>query len=90
MSRYNSKLQHRAGALNKKADLLSRRSDHNQGKDDNKDVVLLKSDYFCSNELEIEGIDKKIIDQIKGTRHVDTSVKLAIEKKLPGWSKKMI
>src|ERR1700761_4948779 len=33
-------------ALNKKADLLSRHADHDMGKDDNKDVVLLKPEYF--------------------------------------------
>jgi hypothetical protein len=46
LAEYNFTLQHRAGALNKKVDLLSRRSDHDQGKSDNENVVMLKPDHF--------------------------------------------
>jgi hypothetical protein len=43
------------GALNKQADLLLRRVDHDQGKEDNQDVVLLKPEYFRAQEIVLEG-----------------------------------
>jgi reverse transcriptase-like protein len=46
LSQYDFTLTHRPGALNRKADLLSRRSDHDQGTNDNENVVLLKPEYF--------------------------------------------
>ena len=67
MSGYDFTLHHRPGALNRKADLLSRRADHDQGKDDNKDVVLLKPEFFRSQEIILEGIDEELTNQIKST-----------------------
>ena len=32
--------------MNIKADILSRRADHNRGEDDNKDVTVLKDEWF--------------------------------------------
>jgi hypothetical protein len=55
-------LHHQAGALNQKAGLLSRRADHNQGKDDNREVILLKSEMFKKQEFEIQSVDKEIIN----------------------------
>jgi hypothetical protein len=46
LAEYNFTLHHRPGALNKRADLLSRRSDHDQGKGDNENVVMLKPEFF--------------------------------------------
>ena len=88
LSEFDFVLSHRAGALNKKADLLSRRADHDQGKGDNENVVLLKPEYFRSQEIVIEGPEAEIMSQIKADKKVDKSVKLALEKKLPGWEKK--
>lgn len=48
LSEYDFTLFHRPGALNKKADLLSRRADHDQGKNDNENIVLLKPEYFST------------------------------------------
>ncbi len=42
LAEYHFMLHHKPGTLNKKADLLSRRDDHDQGKDDNRDVVVLQ------------------------------------------------
>ncbi len=46
LAEYHFTLQHKAGALNKKADLLSRRDDHDQGKEDNDDVIVLQAEHF--------------------------------------------
>ncbi len=43
---YHFTLHHKAGTANKKADLLSRRADHDQGQDDNDQVVVLSPEYF--------------------------------------------
>src|ERR1700749_3853067 len=85
LSQYDFTLHHRPGAMNRKADLLSRRADHNQGKDDNKDVILLKPELFRAMELALEAVDQKLIDEIKASKHIDKSVQLALEKSLPGW-----
>jgi hypothetical protein len=69
-------------------DLLSRRADHNQGKDDNKDVTLLKPEMFRKQEFEIQSVDKEIIDQIRDCKKIDTSVKTAVDKQYPGWESK--
>ena len=39
-------MHHKPGKMNIKADILSRRADHNRGEDDNKDVTILKDEWF--------------------------------------------
>lgn len=46
LAEYHFTLHHKAGTANKKADLLSRRADHDQGKDDNDQVVVLSPEHF--------------------------------------------
>ncbi len=46
LAEYHFVLHHKPGALNKKADLLSCRDDHDQGKDDNGDIVILQPAHF--------------------------------------------
>ncbi len=46
LAEYHFVLHHKPSALNKKADLLSCRDDHNQGKDDNGDIVVLQPTHF--------------------------------------------
>ncbi len=46
LAEYHFALHHKLGTLNKKADLLSRRNDHDQGKDDNGDIVVLQPMHF--------------------------------------------
>ncbi len=46
LAEYHFMLRHKPGILNKKADLLSRRDDHDQGKEDNDDIVVLQAEHF--------------------------------------------
>ncbi len=46
LAEYHFSLHHKPGASNKKADLLSRRADHEQGKEDNDEVIILKPEHF--------------------------------------------
>ena len=39
-------MHHKLGKTNIKADILSRRADHNRGEDDNKDITVLKDEWF--------------------------------------------
>jgi hypothetical protein len=82
LAQYDFLLRHRPGALNKQADLLSRRADHDQGKE-NQDVVLLKPDLFRAMEISLEGVEKELMETIKAERRIDGSVRGALAKKLP-------
>ncbi len=46
LAEYHFVLRHKPGVLNKKADLLSRCDDHDQGKEDNRDVIVLQPAHF--------------------------------------------
>lgn len=48
-----------------KADLLSRRVDHDHSKADSSDVTLLKAEYFQATSFDVEGLDPDIVAQIK-------------------------
>ncbi|SJL16146.1 uncharacterized protein ARMOST_19665 [Armillaria ostoyae] len=46
LAEYHFILKHKPGTTNVKADLLSRRSDHDQGEDDNGDITVLSPEHF--------------------------------------------
>ncbi|SJL16681.1 uncharacterized protein ARMOST_20210 [Armillaria ostoyae] len=46
LAEYHFILKHKPGTANVKADLLSRRSDHDQGEDDNRDITVLSPAHF--------------------------------------------
>ncbi len=46
LAEYHFILWHKPGTLNKKADLLSQRDNHNQGKEDNHNIVVLQPAHF--------------------------------------------
>ncbi|SJL00960.1 uncharacterized protein ARMOST_04273 [Armillaria ostoyae] len=46
LAEYHFVLKHKPGTANVKADLLSRRSDHDQGGDDNGDITVLSPEHF--------------------------------------------
>src|SRR5882762_11794 len=67
LSRFNINMTHRPGKSSAKPDLLSRRSDHKEGvENDNDNVILLKPEFFTKNRAAAVFINppliKKIID----------------------------
>ncbi len=46
LAEYHFTLHHKADTANKKADLLSRRADHDQGQDNNDQVIVLSPEHF--------------------------------------------
>ena len=44
-------MHHKPGKTNIKANILSRQADHNRGEDDNKDVTVLKDEWFRRIEI---------------------------------------
>ena len=59
LGEYNFTMHHKPGKTNVKADILSRRVDHNRGEDDNKDVTILKDEWF----RRIETVHRKEIEE---------------------------
>lgn len=57
LANYHFTLHHKPGKMNLKADLLSRRADHETGEDDNENVTILKPEYFRQVELITEDND---------------------------------
>ena len=52
-------MHHKPGKMNIKADILSRRVDHNRGEDDNKDIMILKDEWF----RRIETVQRREIEE---------------------------
>ena len=70
-----------------KADLLSCCLDHNHGKTDNSNVILLKPKHFHAHSFDIEGLDKDIIAQVKEHYDAqDTAVIKALTNKEKNWN----
>ena len=62
LGEYNFTMHHKPRKTNIKADILLRRADHNRGEDDNKDVTVLKDEWF----RRIETIRKeKIVEETR-------------------------
>jgi Txe/YoeB family toxin of Txe-Axe toxin-antitoxin module len=84
---YHYTLHHKPGKQMAKADLLSRRADHDHRKSDNTNVTLLKAEHFRANHFSLEGLDQTIVDQIKACHDSqDTAVVKAITNKEKGWT----
>ncbi len=61
LAEYHFSLHHKPGASNKKADLLSHRADHDTGKEDNDEVIVLKPEHFWALVMPtIEEVHTKI------------------------------
>jgi transposase InsO family protein len=57
LANYHFTLHHKPGKTNQKADLLSRRADHETGEKDNENVTMLKPETFWKVELVSEDDD---------------------------------
>ena len=73
LSEYNIKLKNTPGRENRRADMLSRRPDYDQGEKDNQDVVVLPEEMFIRSGTlsyiprEPPQQDKGIVRQWAGT-----------------------
>jgi hypothetical protein len=68
LSRFDFTLHHRPRKSMGKPDVLSRRSDHRDGKQDNENIILLKPELFTIRALEgllVEGEEKDIVREIQ-------------------------
>ena len=80
LGEYNFSMHHKPGKMNIKADILSRRADHNRGEDDNKDITVLKDEWFRRTETvqkeemagrakrEAEQLVKKLVPELEEKR----------------------
>ena len=70
LGEYNFTMHHKPGKTNVKANILSRQADHNRGEDNNKDVTVLKDEWFRRIETvqreEIEREMRKEVEQHLG------------------------
>ncbi len=79
LAEYHFSLHHKPGASNKKADLLSHRADHDTGKEDNDEVIVLKPEHFQALVMPtIEEIHTKIkqamLDHHRWDKNVSASL----------------
>src|ERR1700677_3712081 len=83
-SRFVFLMTYRKGALSMKVDLLSRRSDHDWGENDNENIILLKPEYFFIAALSqghvlINAKETPLLSKIQKSKIYDESVVKAIE-----------
>ena len=68
LSRFDFALHHRPGRSMGKPDALSRRADHGNGKDDNRNITLLRPELFAIRAIEgvaMEGPERTLMDEVK-------------------------
>ncbi len=79
LAEYHFTLHHKPGASNKKADLLSRRADHDTGKEDNDEVIVLKPEHFWALVMPtIEEVHTKIKQATLDHHRWDKSVSASL------------
>lgn len=87
LAEYDMELLHKPGSQMGKANALSRVKGLEKGENDNKDVTLLKSEFFIQT-MEIEAPKDEIIDTIqKCKNNRDIYVQRTLDQKLDGWRK---
>ena len=85
LSQFDFRLERKAGSLMAKADTLSRRADLKKGiESDNKDVTLLKPEFFRVHALRqghllIEGEEEKLLSRIRLSKYHEDAVVKAVE-----------
>jgi len=65
MQEYNFEMRHKPGPQMIKADLLSRRAGHPDGKDDNEGVTLLPEQWFWSTATQVDGAAERILEKVR-------------------------
>ena len=86
LQQYDYTLHHIPGRLNNKADILSRRDGHDQGKGDNEDVTVLPPELFQRLLLVADAEDSNLIKRIQNSSDkVEKSVKNHILEKHHFW-----
>ncbi len=82
LAEYHFILQHKPSVLNKKADLLSCCNNHNQGKDDNGDIVVLQPAHFRALIMPtISEVHAKIEDATRQEDLWDEGIKTSLTHK---------
>jgi hypothetical protein len=85
LSRFDFELVNKPGASMGKADALSRRPDHKEGvENDNKEVTLLKPEFFAicalqQGHLLIDGAEEGLLARVRRSKEMDESVVKAVE-----------
>ena len=83
------KIVPKAGKKMKKADILSRRADHERGENDNKNVTLLKPEWFVWDTT-INSPDLELVQKIKDNAScIDKSVKKTLNAGNKEWRQKV-
>lgn len=82
LERFDFDIKHVSGKRQGKSDGLSRRADYNQGKEDNRDRVLLDSKFFIQLIDALED-NNSVLDEIKSQL---TDKFIAEKKDLEGWA----
>jgi hypothetical protein len=68
LSRFDFVMHHRPGKSMGKCDTLSRQADHGNGADDNRDITLLRPEFFAIRALEgitVEGAERDILREVR-------------------------
>src|SRR6202795_3427796 len=83
LSRYDFILKSRPGSSSGKPDALSRRPDHDRGEEDNKDITLLKPEFFEIQALQqghvlIESHETDILKEVRKCKNYEDSVAKSI------------
>ena len=83
LAEYSFSLVHKPGKLMGKADALSRMTGLETGVNDNKDIILLKPEFFI-RQLH-DNPESEIVEWIKKSRNVDKTVVEALNSKTKDW-----
>ncbi len=79
LAKYHFVLRHKPGTLNKKADLLSCHNDHDQGKEDNDNVVVLQPMHFRALIMPTTSeVHTKIKDATRQEELWDKGIKMSL------------
>jgi hypothetical protein len=84
-TQFNFDLLHRAGKASGKPDAMSRRDDHDDGRGDNKDQTLLKSEWLkiaTTSVITTLITDPELLERIRNIRNYDRQVQKALREGL--------